>query len=71
MTRLEEVTIELTLKFIGGRRPTNKEMIEVEKLRDELSELQVSGMQFETHKLAEAECEHREAARRRDDERAR
>lgn len=40
MTRLEEAKIELTLKFIGGRRPTNKEMIEVEKLREEISELE-------------------------------
>ena len=40
MTRLEEAKIELTLKFIAGRRPTNKEMIEVEKLREEISELE-------------------------------
>jgi hypothetical protein len=40
MTRLEEAKTELTLKFIAGRRPTNKEMIEVEKLREEISELE-------------------------------
>mgnify|MGYP003441855217 FL=1 len=40
MTRLEEAKIELTLKFIGGRRPTNKEMIEIERLREEIAELE-------------------------------
>ena len=40
MTRLEEAKHELTMKFIGGRRPTNAEMVEVEKLRNEISELE-------------------------------
>lgn len=34
-------------------------------------ELQVSGKQFETHKLAEAECERREVARAIDERKVR
>jgi hypothetical protein len=39
IARHKEVRIQLTLAFIGGRRPNNAEMVEVEKLREEEAEL--------------------------------
>jgi len=40
MSKLEELKTQLTLKFIAGRRPSDAEMVEVERLRDEIAELE-------------------------------
>lgn len=40
MSKLEELKTQLTLKFIGGRRPPDAEMVEVERLRDEIAKLE-------------------------------
>ena len=40
MSKLEELKTQLTLKFIAGRRPSDAEMVEVERLRHEIAELE-------------------------------
>ena len=37
--RYHEVQHELTMAFIGGRRPNNAEMIRVEELREEAARI--------------------------------